>query len=169
MKFLIYNHDYGDEFDVSAVSVMTEEEYAEWLEQPTGEFNEDYEEQFKIHKAAIDAYEKFIEGMKERNIYTKPQKDFTKEELEWYKANEQDYVYYRDAPRKIENSYIRGWLGNYGDYFDEPFLDYKYNKELVSDNIVEVYDVSDNFAKTFDEIGLSRINLTNIVDFDKDW
>lgn len=160
-KLLIYNSDFGDEFNVPSLNVMTEEEYNKWLETPTGIFNENYEQDIEEYIASAFKYEKFVKELKDRDLWTKPVKDYTEEEALWIENNRVHYPSH-NPPTRIESSYIIAYLGNISDYFEESFLNYEYFKDLVKDSTVKVFDIDEAFYNNFKKFELDRISLCNV-------
>lgn len=160
-KLLIYSEDFGDEFNVPSLNVMTEEEYNKWLETPIGVFNENYEQDIEKYNASVFKYEKFIKEVRDKNLWTKSPKDYTEEEALWMKNNEVAYPSH-NPPTRIKSSYIIAYLGNMSDYFDEQFLDYEYFKDLVEDSTVKVFDIDEAFYNNFKKFRLDYISLCNV-------
>ena len=172
MKYYLlkYNENYADEIDIPALACFTEEEYNTWLELPVGTLNSKYEEEFKKYSDYLEAYDEL--GKRKKTILGENWQSVKIEDWPTDLINDYNnlskkfgyYGYYIEKPNKIADCYIRAYLGNWDEGFDESFMYYAYMKELVEDKSVIVSEVSEEFFKIFHENGLSRLSLCNIFD-----
>lgn len=158
---LTFNEDWADEHNVPALDCKTEEEYNKWLESPTGEVNDNYEEELKSYEQNLKASELFKKQLIEKGLWSKPKINYTKEEKEWYEENKVPLVYVHSKPVKVHSN-IYPFLGNGGDGFGANFSDCPYNKDLVEGNIVNVFLVNEDFYNIFHKAKLSNLSLSNI-------
>jgi hypothetical protein len=165
MKYylLTFNEDYGDEHDVPALECFTEEEYLKWLETPSGKLIPNFEQDSKVYQEKVATHSLFVEELKKRGLYTKFQKDFTKEELVWFRENKVDYVSSHNVPTRV-SSFLQASLGNSGDGFNEKFSDIYLCKEFIEAKYVKVLEVDETFYTFFKKANLSRLSLCNIFD-----
>lgn len=163
---LTFNQDWADEHDVPALACMTEEEYNQWLETPSGDLNENYEEENKVFQEKVLKYNTFVSECKNRGLYTKPHNEYTEEDNKWYIENKVDYIYSRHTPKKVLNSKICAYLGNGGDGFEEKFNHLYLMKEFVDTKIVKVLKVNKDFYDVFHDAGLTDLSLCGIFKLD---
>lgn len=164
-KLLTFNDDYADEHDVPAVAVMTEKEFEKWCKTPSGKKNPAYDEKKAIYDANEQLSTDFWKGLKEAGITNtslipKDRPDLIKLEQDYRK----NYKYMR-PPNKVK-SYLSANLGNGGEGFEEGYSEYYLLEEFIAAGIVHVFDVTEEFAKTFLEADLEGLSLCNIFDLD---
>jgi hypothetical protein len=164
-KLLTFNDDYADEHNVPALAVMTEQEYQKWLKTPSGKKVAGYDEK----KALYDANEKLSSdfwkalkdaGITNTSLIPKDRPDLINLEEAYRKS----YKYMRH-PNKVK-SFLRANLGNGGECFDEGYSNYYLFEEFVAAGIVEVFDVTEEFAKTFKKTNLEDLSLCNVFDLE---
>jgi len=165
MKYylLTFNEDYGDEHDVPALSCMTEKEYNNWLETPSGELNINYElelEKFNTNKKIRDTFSikcKQILGDNWNSIpFTQWSDDLLKEYKELPKNS------FRDYPTKLNSSKMYASLGNSGECFYENYMNYYLMKEFVEANLVKILEVTEEFYNIFYKANLNNLSLCNV-------
>lgn len=159
---LTFNEDFADKFDVPALECMTEEEYNNWLLTHSGELNPNYIEEKENWDLQIKAYEHFKEEMEIKGLYNKSLLDYTNIEKYWYDNNKVDYPNIWRAPKKMKKSYLRVFLGNSSDNFEDHYLDLCLMEEFVEQGLVEVKEVNKNFYDIFKEVKLNNLSLCNI-------
>jgi hypothetical protein len=161
---LTFNEDWADEHDVPALECMTEEEYSEWLETPSGELNPNYIEEKENWDEYQRARKAYYQGLKDRdNLDRKSPNDYTNEDKAWIKANKVEYKSFEEIPKKV-NSNMQAYLGNGGDGFEEDYSDKYLMKEFVEDNTVKVLEVTEEFYNTFKKANLSSFSLCNVFE-----
>lgn len=160
-KLLTFNEDWADEHNVPALACMTEEEYNTWLKTPSGELNPDYEKENEEYQRKLNDYNNFIKELQVKNLYTKKPADFTEQEKEWYEENQKPYCSPYHLPKRISSNLL-AWLGNSGEGFEERYEHLHLMQEFVWEDIVKVYDVSEDFYNTFHKAKLSNLNLCNV-------
>ena len=167
-KLLVYSADYGDEFDVNAQAIMTDGEYLAYRNRPAGIPNKDYEKELEEYNIKEKLYQEYSDELTKRELWLKKPADYTdgdKEFLEKYKDISNRYSY--NAPTKLKRSFMNAYLGNYGDCFEEDFMDYLTMGEII-DEFADVYDVSEDFIETFIRCDLGRCTMCNIFELDED-
>jgi hypothetical protein len=160
-KLLVFNEDWADEHDVPALAVMSEENYEKWLETPSGRLNKKYDEDLKAYNQLEERKEEISAAIKKEGCWNKSLKSYPEYLKKLY--NEYCDIGYLDSPIRVY-SYINAHLGNSGDGFGEGFSSFYLMKEFVEEGIVQVTDVTDEFADTFFEAGLERLSLCNIFE-----
>lgn len=163
---LSFDEDYGDEHDVPAIECFTEEQYKQWLETPSGKLNESYEKELTNYENYIQEkkvlVEKCIEVLGDKWGHI-PFTSWPKDLLEEHLGLEEKFGYtnrWPEPPKKC-SSFLRAYLGNSGECFEESFEQYYLCKEFVG-KVVNVIEVNEDFYKTFHEVNLSRLSLCNI-------
>lgn len=165
-KLLVYCEDFGDEFDVNAQAIMTDEEYLEYRNKPAGTPNENYEKDFEEYLIKEKLYQEYSDELTKRKLWLKKPADFTDDDknfLEKYKDSSNRYSY--SPPTKLKRSFMNAYLGNYGDCFEEDFMDYLTMGEII-DEFADVYDVSEDFVQTFKKCDLGRCTMCNIFEIE---
>ena len=160
-KLLTFCEDYGDEYNVPALACMTNEDYVEWLNTPSGKLNIKYNEQLAQWENDKKARDEFTKELVKRNLYHKYPKDFTPEEVEWFNANNVNIVSRYNKPIKCESN-LRAYLGNSSECFEEDYQHLYLMSEFVEAGIVKVFDVSEEFYNTFHKAKLDSLSLCNI-------
>lgn len=159
---LRFKRDYADEFDVLAQACFDEEEYNNWLNTCILDVYPNYEEKQKEWDDKHTAYQNFIEELKKRNLFYKVPS--TDEDVKWVKENRVSYPGGRKPSKG--RSKLHAYLGNYGECWNESYSNYEYARELVDDNIVNVYEVDKSFYETFHKCNLNYQRLCNIFELD---
>lgn len=164
-KLLTFNEDYGDEHNVPALCVMSEEQYKIWLKTPSGTLNPNYESE----KKASDDYnlinQKFWKTLESKgytingiaNTTKIPKNDLETLQLE---KELRALKYPRHIKRVLSN--MRAYLGNDGECFEEAYSDLYLMEEFVSKGLVKVTDVDESFVKVFNDNKLSNLSLCNV-------
>lgn len=166
MNFLLtFNENWADEFDVTALACMTEEEFKEWKNKNLGIINEDYDKEIKEYEVKLKKRTEFVEELKKRNLYYTSYNHFTENEKKWYQENKVPALNYR--PTKLAECFISTYLGNSGEGFEEPFMNYEKARDLLEASIVHVTVVDDNFKAVFDAANLSNLSLCNVFEIDE--
>jgi hypothetical protein len=171
-KLLVFNEDYGDEHNVPALAVMTEEAYNEWLETPSGELNpaylEEIEKQAKYNKFNTEFWEILkdegctINGHANIGAIPKDRKDLLALVDEYRK------LHYPKTPVKVL-SRMSAHLGNSGDCFEDSYDHLHLMKEFVAENLVKVYPITKDFYFTFKGAQLDHLSLCNIFTIGEDY
>ena len=177
MKYYLlqYNEDFADEMNVPALACFTEEEYNKWLELPVGKPNLDYDKQLENYNKYKEAESEIINKLKsilssnwQCIPFDKWPKDLYNEYEQLPKKFGYNYSRYNiNYPVKSTYSYIRDYLGNWGEGFEECFYYYSIMKDMVDDKSVKVSEVSKEFYDTFHQNGLSSLSLCNIFDIER--
>ncbi len=162
-KLLTFNEDYADEHNVPALACMTNEEYETWLESPSGELNENYEQELAEYNEKLAIYTQGVQLWTEKGMYNKNYTEYTPEEKEWGLKNPIQYVRHRSMPSKCESN-ISAWLGNGGDCFEESFRHLYLMKEFVETGVVKVFDVNQDFCDVFNKADLGNLSLCNVFE-----
>jgi len=158
---LTFCEDYADEHNVPALNIMNEEEYNAWREAEAGLLNPNFDELKKAYRANEKRSTDFWKLLKDEGIENT---SLIPEDRQDLKDLEKEYRYnykYLHHPKKV-NSYIHAYLGNSGEGFEDQFSDFYLNQELIDAKIVEVFEVSDEFVKIFNEAKLDRLSLCNV-------
>ena len=160
-KLLIFNEDWADEHDVPALAVMSDKEYEEWLETPSGRLNKKYDEQLKLCDQ-LEERKREIDTIIQKSGYWNKGIDKYPEDLKelWKEYCDIGYI---DEPVRVY-SYIQAHLGNGGDCFGEQFSGLYLMKEFVEEGIVRIFEVSKEFAEIFKEANLETLSLCNIFE-----
>lgn len=161
-KLLKFNEDYADEHNVPALACFTEEQFEDWCNQSIGKINVNYEEELIAYNKIKQEYSDFAKAVNEKGLWNKPQNTYTAEEKEWLQLNRKSYP--TQQPPKKGRSYLRAWLGNNGECFEEDYDEYNFGRDLITAEIVKVFDVSEEFYNTFHHANLSGISLCNVFD-----
>jgi len=159
---LTFNEDYADEHNVPALACMTEQQYNEWLETPSGKINENYEEELKHFNESVKKYNEY-QALLRKNVREKSEK--ARKELE--ELGEVKYINsIHDKPKKIESK-LHARLGNSGEGFEESYEHLYLMKEFVDSGIVKVTTVGKAFYMVFHEAKLDRLSLCNVFTIKK--
>lgn len=159
MKLLTFDQSWADEHDVPALACFTDEEYTNWCESSMGKPNLNYDQELIDYDNKANRYKLYHDGMVERGLWHKTPHSLTPEEKQWHEENKENYP--SDNPQKAD-SYIRAYLGNNGEGFGEYYSDYLTGQDLIDNNIVKVFDVSEDFHTTFHRANLSDLSLSNV-------
>lgn len=175
MKYylLTFNDDYADEHSVPALACFTEEQYQKWLEKPSGEKNENYEQELAAYEKAQEEDKKFWEILTEKgyvlngspNTSVIPETDKETLKLEREMRARSHYETGIENPEKV-SSHMNAWLGNSGDGFEESYNHLYFMHEFVEEGIVAVLEVPETFYTIFHQAQLDNLSLCNIFDED---
>ncbi len=174
-KLLVFNEDYADEHNIPALACFTEDGYQEWLKSPSGRKNKDYEKQLIAYEEAEEKDKQFWQTLEEKgyvlnghpNTSMIPKTDIETLELEKEYRIRNDYRTRIKYPTKV-SSWMRSWLGNGGECFEEAYNHLYLMKEFVEKGLVKVYDVDENFYNMFNKAELSRLSLCNVFEIECD-
>lgn len=169
-KLLVFNEDYADEHNVPALSVMTQEEFNIWCKKPNGTFNTEYDSQLKVYNELEDDNRTFWKMLEDKgytldgrgNTSAIPKTDLVTLNLEKEYRERHSYENKVNHPTRVIDCRLYANLGNGGDSFEKDYCDIYLNEEFITNNIVSVSDVSDEFMKTFNEAKLANLSLCNI-------
>lgn len=171
-KLLTFNEDYGDEHNVPALCVMSEEEFHIWCITPSGELNPEYEAQTQALADYELANKNFWKMLEDKGYVCNGRGNtgaIPKSDLETLQLEKEYRALKR--PRFVSRVFSRlcAYLGNGGECFEENYTHLYLMGEFVQAGIVKVTDVDEAFANTFNAAGLSSLSLCNIFEIDEDY